>query len=131
CFRTSMSSIVYNYIFQRGCGSSLGRICSFIFLRRPPRSTLFPYTTLFRSRRPSRRRACWLKLLVPHLGRSRRRSPRPRQQSTPVDRKSTRQNSSHVAISYAVCWLKKRKRNIRTPCEYCSSQGCALRTTVH
>src|SRR2546429_3920383 len=66
-------------------------------IRRPPRSTLFPYTTLFRSRscplssrpRPVRRPA---------------RSPQPRR-----DRKSTRLNSSHGYISYAVFCLKKKK----------------------
>src|SRR3989442_7271584 len=71
----------------------------FLMIRRPPRSTLFPYTTLFRSRhlsprgspwrRPARRRrTCW--------------ACRPR------DRKSTRLNSSHVRISYAVFCLKKK-----------------------
>src|SRR5690349_22806561 len=67
-------------------------------IRRPPRSTLFPYTTLFRSLReqdeilsqmivfPTRVRTAWLE-----------------------DRKSTRLNSSHVEISYAVFCLKKKK----------------------
>src|SRR5438067_10791012 len=96
-------------------------------LLRPPRSTLFPYTTLFRSRsdgtgtrglsgrhdhvvqriRPRRADACRRDL--PRLG-----------QRTPVrilatlgsgqDRKSTRLNSSHVSISYAVFCLKKKKK---------------------
>src|SRR2546430_13562365 len=68
-------------------------------IRRPPRSTLFPYTTLFRSRR--RGAPEW---------RFRSRSPifwRPR--SGPRDRKSTRLNSSHSQISYAVFCLKKKK----------------------
>src|SRR5690349_23204761 len=68
-------------------------------IRRPPRSTLFPYTTLFRSRlecsRPSRDRS---------PGTDSRRSRRRRR-----DRKSTRLNSSHVEISYAVFCLKKKK----------------------
>src|SRR5438034_6797762 len=66
-------------------------------IRRPPRSTLFPYTTLFRScgRRPARGggdrgRAAG------HLG--------------DLDRKSTRLNSSHTVISYAVFCLKKKKK---------------------
>src|SRR6476620_11922368 len=74
-------------------------ICFFFFLmiRRPPRSTLFPYTTLFRSRRAGRRaRAC---------GASDCEAPRRR------DRKSTRLNSSHANISYAVFCLKKKKNN--------------------
>src|SRR5438552_10591548 len=69
--------------------------------RRPPRSTLFPYTTLFRS--PARRRGG-----VPCLerrGGSRGRPDRSRSE----DRKSTRLNSSHQIISYAVFCLKKKK----------------------
>src|SRR5438034_2582306 len=74
----------------------------FLMLRRPPRSTLFPYTTLFRSvpafaadparaaRSPAARRG------------------RPRQEL--LDRKSTRLNSSHTVISYAVFCLKKKKK---------------------
>src|SRR6266508_487675 len=70
-------------------------------IRRPPRSTLFPYTTLFRSDRRQHH--------VAHahghdLGAGPRRS----------DRKSTRLNSSHVAISYAVFCLKKKNSDIMT-----------------
>src|SRR5215208_8081612 len=65
----------------------------FLMIRRPPRSTLFPYTTLFRSR-------CGIGA-VPACGAPRWPSPHP-------DRKSTRLNSSHVAISYAVFCLKKK-----------------------
>src|SRR5690242_21179295 len=68
-------------------------------IRRPPRSTLFPYTTLFRSGRPlrvSRLRAHRL-----------RRDGGLRVQA--ADRKSTRLNSSHMSISYAVFCLKKKK----------------------
>src|SRR6266481_6361299 len=78
----------------------------FLMIRRPPRSTLFPYTTLFRTgprpepesnprpapRPADGRRRCWSGL------------PGPR------DRKSTRLNSSHSCISYAVFCLKKKKR---------------------
>src|SRR2546430_12924794 len=75
-------------------------------IRRPPRSTLFPYTTLFRSpfkppRRPSSTAAG--SLGVGALGSS----------DSPVamsDRKSTRLNSSHSQISYAVFCLKKKKK---------------------
>src|SRR3989442_15764722 len=73
----------------------------FLMIRRPPRSTLFPYTTLFRSdrlgardlllRRPARGHGVCLHVPV-------------------EDRKSTRLNSSHVRISYAVFCLKKKKR---------------------
>src|SRR2546430_3084950 len=80
----------------------------FLMIRRPPRSTLFPYTTLFRSlqrdrpRRGLRRRV--------RRARARRRMGR----AAPAlgerrDRKSTRLNSSHSQISYAVFCLKKKK----------------------
>src|SRR5690349_22370072 len=80
-------------------------------IRRPPRSTLFPYTTLFRSYEPAyalgydggtppvqlKRDATTIRLLK-------------------QDRKSTRLNSSHVEISYAVFCLKKKKKN--TPASF-------------
>src|SRR2546426_1538770 len=79
----------------------------FLMIRRPPRSTLFPYTTLFRS----------------ELARDARRVVRivGEQQPQPVvriadparDRKSTRLNSSHLVISYAVFCLKKKKKRDR------------------
>src|SRR5205807_2711147 len=65
-------------------------------IRRPPRSTLFPYTTLFRSR-PDRVRPCRPVRTAGRLGVPGR------------DRKSTRLNSSHLVISYAVFCLKKKK----------------------
>src|SRR5687768_17804539 len=77
----------------------------FLMIRRPPRSTLFPYTTLFRSRRDrtgGRRPAG-----EAHVRRGDRRSP-PRRGGL-RDRKSTRLNSSHGYISYAVFCLKKKK----------------------
>src|SRR5256885_3196806 len=79
-------------------------------IRRPPRSTLFPYTTLFRSREqglPRRRRHGDR----PVRGVLRFRRPgaaEPRDHH--LDRKSTRLNSSHLVISYAVFCLKKKKR---------------------
>src|SRR6267378_2225323 len=66
-------------------------------IRRPPRSTLFPYTTLFRSRPTA-----WTRRKRP-LHHAATRLNR--------DRKSTRLNSSHVEISYAVFCLKKKKQN--------------------
>src|SRR5256885_15812823 len=66
----------------------------FLMIRRPPRSTLFPYTTLFRSHRRGGRRLC-----------QQDRGPGPER---PRDRKSTRLNSSHLVISYAVFCLKKK-----------------------
>src|SRR5206468_12189619 len=91
----------------------------FLLIRQPPRSTLFPYTTLFRSpwrlgqsRRPA--------LPVPHRSRSashpaQSAAPAPRPSKPEVgrwfegDRKSTRLNSSHDQISYAVFCLKKKR----------------------
>src|SRR5438445_5265255 len=72
----------------------------FLMLRRPPRSTLFPYTTLFRSDRFVRDdRTDPVPLVLPQaLG-------------PQLDRKSTRLNSSHANISYAVFCLKKKKRH--------------------
>src|SRR5438034_2120675 len=76
----------------------------FLMIRRPPRSTLFPYTTLFRSKpsircgrhtRPSRDRAFTAT------------------SSGCGDRKSTRLNSSHTVISYAVFCLKKKKKQVK------------------
>src|SRR2546427_5720673 len=89
-------------------------------IRRPPRSTLFPYTTLFRSAlRPKRERRALgdgvpdlrgdedapERQRLAHPARERRREP---------DRKSTRLNSSHSQISYAVFCLKKKKNDHTT-----------------
>src|SRR5256885_15952371 len=82
----------------------------FLMIRRPPRSTLFPYTTLFRSDlhgdgmgQQDRR----------HRGRRLRRRRQERRRSC-RDRKSTRLNSSHLVISYAVFCLKKKKTHSLT-----------------
>src|SRR5256885_7944344 len=89
-------------------------------IRRPPRSTLFPYTTLFRSahlvggdRAPAAVRT--------RAGRAGGEAP-----GLDGDRKSTRLNSSHLVISYAVFCLKKKKKTSATPssdahhrCDYC------------
>src|SRR5476649_2339332 len=69
----------------------------FLMIRRPPRSTLFPYTTLFRS---------WLALREP----AHEPVVRPDPARTTGDRKSTRLNSSHTVISYAVFCLKKKNK---------------------
>src|SRR5256885_7338219 len=81
-------------------------------IRRPPRSTLFPYTTLFRSRRN-------VHDAVIHLPRVRdgvhEVDRRHRDDLRIGDRKSTRLNSSHLVISYAVFCLKKKKNNNLEP----------------
>src|SRR2546429_6184418 len=79
----------------------------FLMIRRPPRSTLFPYTTLFRSlgTDPCASSSC------PPVSPPRRRSAaRGRPGAGYRDRKSTRLNSSHGYISYAVFCLKKKKQ---------------------
>src|SRR5688572_31057577 len=86
----------------------------FLMIRRPPRSTLFPYTTLFRSltvdgENNSRK---WSALAVQKISASGKldRCPRLRVHNAVAgDRKSTRLNSSHSQISYAVFCLKKKK----------------------
>src|SRR2546430_4872934 len=83
-------------------------------IRRPPRSTLFPYTTLFRSdqkwrataksQAPSRTCSCGNRARISRLNAA---------SSNRGDRKSTRLNSSHSQISYAVFCLKKKKKKIQ------------------
>src|SRR5437762_10990294 len=93
-------------------------------LPRPPRSTLFPYTTLFRSGRAHRSLGRQLgpdrnitksgrRRHAYHLGNARRirHECDGGSQCRPPDRKSTRLNSSHRCISYAVFCLKKKKKN--------------------
>src|SRR2546422_8548176 len=90
-------------------------------IRRPPRSTLFPYTTLFRSIQSMEEARDWERLFIGEIkaGRDPRQPPsRSIHVSTQLgdvsaflDRKSTRLNSSHGYISYAVFCLKKKKPN--------------------
>src|SRR2546426_6230401 len=96
------------------------RQCVFFFLmiRRPPRSTLFPYTTLFRSVSPHAIR-CGLARHHRHAAKGSRQSHDGGAGNSGVrappsceDRKSTRLNSSHLVISYAVFCLKKKKKQI-------------------
>src|SRR5256885_11903954 len=97
----------------------------FLMIRRPPRSTLFPYTTLFRSRilrAPTALHPGGDPFVVVHDGQSGifRRDAKEKVQraqlgedvAEPRDRKSTRLNSSHLVISYAVFCLKKKNSNI-------------------
>src|SRR2546430_8796584 len=88
----------------------------FLMIRRPPRSTLFPYTTLFRSTHLNQLAAARqsVELVVPRGVRSRRCVAADDRQFSihdrrAVDRKSTRLNSSHSQMSYAVFCLKKKK----------------------
>src|SRR5436309_12202356 len=93
-------------------------IVFFLMIRRPPRSTLFPYTTLFRSGQhggPAGLRGRPAQL---------RRRHRP-------DRKSTRLNSSHVKISYAVFCLKKKKKKNNQLAITSNSVKCGLNTYIY
>src|SRR5258707_12019737 len=96
-------------IVRPGIRPSLIVLFFFLMIRRPPRSTLFPYTTLFRSWEGREREGM---LLVPHAGEMLYRLAEAR------DRKSTRLNSSHANISYAVFCLKKKKTNKKYPYTY-------------
>src|SRR5690348_18031225 len=84
----------------------------FFMIRRPPRSTLFPYTTLFRSVEPSGAKEedgekPGARISAGELGRGSEPAPAEKAPKS-LDRKSTRLNSSHPSISYAVFCLKKK-----------------------
>src|SRR2546426_6507922 len=84
-------------------------------IRRPPRSTLFPYTTLFRSLRRHVGRGRCSSCSVDRRQTTDRTVPGRRRTPAPMaDRKSTRLNSSHLVISYAVFCLKKKKKKKKT-----------------
>src|SRR2546430_13355653 len=93
----------------------MSRFFFFLMIRRPPRSTLFPYTTLFRSADDGRcepvsahRELADLPALPQFVPRTENRAGTVL--GDPLDRKSTRLNSSHSQISYAVFCLKKKKK---------------------
>src|SRR5437773_11575220 len=96
---------IYMHLIQRNTSPSIisdnlrPNHFFFLMILRPPRSTLFPYTTLFRSREPQ------------PPGGAASHSAAPLDRSGPRDRKSTRLNSSHITISYAVFCLKKKNKN--------------------
>src|SRR5436190_24268983 len=89
------------------CFSIFSFFFFFLMIRRPPRSTLFPYTTLFRS--PSTAACSSADISALWLGKIGRSTPRSASRAD-LDRKSTRLNSSHRVISYAVFCLKKKKK---------------------
>src|SRR5258707_4426665 len=94
-------------------------------IRRPPRSTLFPYTTLFRSARKAEslkktqqakgqtqtQARTQVQAKAPVRPRVQAKAPAPRPNARTADRKSTRLNSSHANISYAVFCLQKKDRS--------------------
>src|SRR5205814_10480976 len=100
CLRHSRECVVTGY--RDGVeGHPIGMHVSSLIVRQPPRSTLFPYTTLFRSSGSGKTiTALALLGLLP---------PGARTGGSAIDRKSTRLNSSHLGISYAVFCLKKKK----------------------
>src|SRR2546421_3037447 len=81
----------------------------FLMIRRPPRSTLFPYTTLFRSELRTRRGVARPRVEPAEGEEKLTTQARLRELQRETDRKSTRLNSSHDQISYAVFCLKKKK----------------------
>src|SRR5258708_29219559 len=99
-------------------------------IRRPPRSTLFPYTTLFRS--VARSEAKGSRTFGVYVSRTWVTT-----QLTDIDRKSTRLNSSHQIISYAVFCLKKKKnsttplRGAVTAVEVASCRGTECGVSAH
>src|SRR3712207_7196416 len=101
-------------------------------IRRPPRSTLFPYTTLFRSglTRPPKGNGGMLNLEMWNHGQRHRHFPHlsqgdvKSQKAGMTDRKSTRLNSSHANISYAVFCLKKKNRTFLSSLSSRSSLHC-------
>src|SRR5256885_11177492 len=94
-------------------------------IRRPPRSTLFPYTTLFRSLSKDEERViAYAAELQEALQKAKEAG-----ENDPIDRKSTRLNSSHLVISYAVFCLKKKKHNIQN--HILKKQNASLQTHQH
>src|SRR6266571_2568841 len=92
---SDIAKLLIEKFLWTACVSSPSIVVFFLMIRRPPRSTLFPYTTLFRS--------AWPRAAPP--GAAVCRAPPCARRS---DRKSTRLNSSHMSISYAVFCLKKK-----------------------
>src|SRR5438128_7370065 len=98
-------------VLYRSLRCPIPSIFSFLMIRRPPRSTLFPYTTLFRSSLAR----CATSILPGRAPPTRNydavHDQHPGGAGVGSDRKSTRLNSSHGSISYAVFCLKKKKHN--------------------
>src|SRR5690242_21577094 len=99
----------------------------FLMIRRPPRSTLFPYTTLFRSKGDFADPFSWASGILGQFKKSGGADTGKTTQRDIIaevigklrgDRKSTRLNSSHMSISYAVFCLKKKKKKNNTYCIY-------------
>src|SRR5260370_14385564 len=131
-FFVSLSYLLYCFFFSYSCRSSTLYLFFFLMIRRPPRSTLFPYTTLFRSRPAHRTEATAAR--VARLGRDRRRPrqdlPRPRRAlrrgragdcagrwRRPPDRRRSEEHTSELQSHLnLVCrlLLEKKKKTTRT-----------------
>src|SRR2546430_13156477 len=125
------------------CSSTTASVCTYIWLyahlrssfffflmiRRPPRSTLFPYTTLFRSLAARRKLIDDgnIQVAVKRQGQCAGNRRRGHDQ----DRKSTRLNSSHSQISYAVFCLKKKKQYQRPRYQICYQHDASAYDSVH
>src|SRR2546427_7297097 len=94
----------------------------FLMIRRPPRSTLFPYTTLFRSSKEQQDKIARIQEGVRTGGFEGFRERREKADADTLDRKSTRLNSSHSQISYAVFCLKKKKKTENNDVQNSSSR---------
>src|SRR5207245_11186387 len=108
-FTTHSTSLTYIFLLPHLIHRLSFYLFFFLMIRRPPRSTLFPYTTLFRSHRRMRKEEIAHAFIhdiatnhLPHIYNALQKSM--------GDRKSTRLNSSHGSISYAVFCLKKKKK---------------------
>src|SRR5258707_14436328 len=98
----NITAVLYHvYHATTVAGKRLAYFFFFLMIRRPPRSTLFPYTTLFRSLEPA--------VIAERLREAGYETRIDSSASDSGDRKSTRLNSSHANISYAVFCLKKKK----------------------
>src|SRR5256885_14479108 len=95
---------MYSFVFKI-CSYHQFFFFFFLMIRRPPRSTLFPYTTLFRSGLGKALKETSIYYLLAWRSDHEEENAR-----KPRDRKSTRLNSSHLVISYAVFCLKKKKK---------------------
>src|SRR5256885_3878202 len=114
-----MSSLVVSFIVEYN-DIPIFTFFFFLMIRRPPRSTLFPYTTLFRSV-PLGDLGVQVPAVVIKARRVRELEDALDRASFQLDRKSTRLNSSHLVISYAVFCLKKKTKYRMTSQVVCST----------
>src|SRR3712207_8693336 len=104
----------------------------FLMIRRPPRSTLFPYTTLFRSpqmRSETPGDESWIRAGLKARSNLDMQREELKADGCNKDRKSTRLNSSHANISYAVFCLKKKQHTAPAPPLYCYCE-CRPQPTI-